>query len=230
MGNLFLSCKQIEADNYWWISYRTKLNVVSLSQQNSDKPTVFRFMAKCLPLYMFTALSLYHSICLPLYIFTALYVYRSSFSLEHILRVVPGSWMIRIYNKNKNNHLSVISQKGESQNGCFKKTKHATISEKRMFLTPWYAYVRPFALLPTLLGFKFSEKVLRLGWRLAFKAISWEVGLRNCKVNFIEDSAWSYRQCMVLSTFLGVFCIRRFYSLNSTPLRASFLWNKRFLK
>ena len=115
---------------------------MSLSQQNSDKPTVFRFMAKCLPLYMFTALSLYHSICLPLYIFTALYVYRSSFSLEHILRVVPGFWMTRIYNKNKNNHLSVISQKGESQNGCFKKTKHATISKKPTFLTLWYARVR----------------------------------------------------------------------------------------
>ena len=31
---------------------------------------------------------------------------------------------------------SVIRQKGESQNGCFKKTKHAKFSEKRTFLTP----------------------------------------------------------------------------------------------
>ena len=31
---------------------------------------------------------------------------------------------------------SVIRQKGESQNGCFKKTKHAKFSEKRAFLTP----------------------------------------------------------------------------------------------
>ena len=30
---------------------------------------------------------------------------------------------------------SVIRQKGESQNGCFKKTKHAKFSEKRTFLT-----------------------------------------------------------------------------------------------
>ena len=29
---------------------------------------------------------------------------------------------------------SVISQKGESQNGCFKKAKHAKISEKLTFL------------------------------------------------------------------------------------------------
>ena len=37
---------------------------------------------------------------------------------------------------------SVIKQKGESQNGCFKKTKLAKFSEERTFLTPWYAHVR----------------------------------------------------------------------------------------
>ena len=31
---------------------------------------------------------------------------------------------------------SGIRQKGESQNGCFKKTKHAKMSEKQTFLTP----------------------------------------------------------------------------------------------
>ena len=31
---------------------------------------------------------------------------------------------------------SVIRQKGESQNGCFKKTKHVKFSKKRTFLTP----------------------------------------------------------------------------------------------
>ena len=31
---------------------------------------------------------------------------------------------------------SVIRQKGETQNGCFKKTRHATFSEKRTFFTP----------------------------------------------------------------------------------------------
>ena len=36
---------------------------------------------------------------------------------------------------------SVIRQKGESQNGCFKKTKHAKFFEKRTFLNPWYTYV-----------------------------------------------------------------------------------------
>ena len=37
---------------------------------------------------------------------------------------------------------SVIRQKGESQNGCFKKTKHVEFSEKRRFLAPWYVHVR----------------------------------------------------------------------------------------
>ena len=32
-------------------------------------------------------------------------------------------------------HASVIRQKGESQDGCFKKTKHTKFSEKRRFLT-----------------------------------------------------------------------------------------------
>ena len=31
---------------------------------------------------------------------------------------------------------SVIRQKGESQNGCLKKTKHVKFFEKRTFLTP----------------------------------------------------------------------------------------------
>ena len=37
---------------------------------------------------------------------------------------------------------SVIRQKGESQNACFKKTKYAKFSEKRTFLIPWYPHAR----------------------------------------------------------------------------------------
>ena len=48
---------------------------------------------------------------------------------------------------------SVIRQKSESQNGCFKKTKHAKFFKKRTFLTPWYAHesfeILPFTLLPS---------------------------------------------------------------------------------
>ena len=36
--------------------------------------------------------------------------------------------------------LSVIRQEGESQNGCFKKIKHAKFSGERPF-TPWYAHM-----------------------------------------------------------------------------------------
>ena len=35
---------------------------------------------------------------------------------------------------------SVIRQKGESENGCFKKTQHAKFSEKRTFLTILIGY------------------------------------------------------------------------------------------
>ena len=38
-------------------------------------------------------------------------------------------------------NLSVIRQKGESQNVCFEKTKHARFSKKETILTPWYAHV-----------------------------------------------------------------------------------------
>ena len=34
---------------------------------------------------------------------------------------------------------SVTKQKGESQNECYKKAKHATFSNKQTILTPWYA-------------------------------------------------------------------------------------------
>ena len=37
---------------------------------------------------------------------------------------------------------SVIRQEGESQNRCFKKTKHAKYSANRTFLTPEYQGVR----------------------------------------------------------------------------------------
>ena len=33
---------------------------------------------------------------------------------------------------------SAIRQKDQSQNRCYKKTKHAKFFEKRTFLTPWY--------------------------------------------------------------------------------------------
>ena len=61
-------------------------------------------------------------------------------SQEKLLQVIlliewrffsPGHWVTK--------KSSIIRQKGESQN---KKTKHAKFSEKRIFLTPRYVYVR----------------------------------------------------------------------------------------
>ena len=82
----------------------------------------------------------------------------------------------------------VIRQKGESQNGCFKKAKHSKFSEKRTFLTSgmftyacvsglrnirffrkiWRAFfswktrfeIRPFSLLPTIFSKKCTPQCL----------------------------------------------------------------------
>ena len=43
---------------------------------------------------------------------------------------------IIIYSNLESYQLSVIRQKGESENGCFKRTKHFKFSEKQTFLTP----------------------------------------------------------------------------------------------
>ena len=49
---------------------------------------------------------------------------------------------------------SVLRQKGESQNGCFKKTKYVTFSEKQILTPEGFSWntrfeIRPFASLPT---------------------------------------------------------------------------------
>ena len=57
----------------------------------------------------------------------------------------PKLYNVSSSNKKHSRNSSVIRQKGEShesQNGCFMKTKHTKFSEKRTFLTPWYAHVR----------------------------------------------------------------------------------------
>ena len=47
--------------------------------------------------------------------------------------------MIERFEEINSNKLSVIRQKCEFQNGRFKKTNHVKFSEKRAFLTTWYA-------------------------------------------------------------------------------------------
>ena len=55
-------------------------------------------------------------------------IFNDYLSLKNIIKLT-------ILNRNS----SVIRQKGESQNWCFKETKHAKFSEKRTFVTPWCA-------------------------------------------------------------------------------------------
>ena len=54
-------------------------------------------------------------------------IFNDYLSLKNIIKLT-------ILNRNS----SVIRQKGESQNWCYMKTKHAKFSEKRTFVTPWW--------------------------------------------------------------------------------------------
>ena len=57
---------------------------------------------------------------------------QSNITTHTIKKADPCLWQIS----------SVIRQKGESQNWCFKKAKRAEMSEKQTFLTSSYAHVR----------------------------------------------------------------------------------------
>ena len=57
-------------------------------------------------------------------------LWSSEFSIFNIHWTVISNQLIKS---------CVIRQKAESQNECFKKTKHPKFPEKRTFLTPWYA-------------------------------------------------------------------------------------------
>ena len=62
-----------------------------------------------------------------------------SYRME-IYKVAKSRGTFRIQSNFHN--ASVIRQKSECQNGCFKKTKHTKFAEKRTFFAPWYAHVR----------------------------------------------------------------------------------------
>ena len=53
--------------------------------------------------------------------------------------------------------LSEIRQKCESQNGCFRKTKHAKFSETQTFLTSWYQRIRNIRFSENLASFAFLK-------------------------------------------------------------------------
>ena len=82
---------------------------------------------------------------------------------------------------------SVISQNGESQNRCFRKTKHAKFSEKPTHTYVWYNTpfeIHPFHLLPTVceVGFILFTSI-RVPYNVAlfslFKEIIWCFYIKN---------------------------------------------------
>ena len=62
-----------------------------------------------------------------------------SFSLYQFYNI--NRWRT-LKNIEKQDCSSIVREKGEFQNGCFKKTKHAKFSWERTFLTPWYSHAR----------------------------------------------------------------------------------------
>ena len=64
------------------------------------------------------------------------------FMLTHLRQISPFYTPQLFFDGFRGYKLSVIRQKSESQNECFKKTKHTKFSEKRTFVTPWYLHVR----------------------------------------------------------------------------------------
>ena len=120
----------------------------------------------------------------------------------------------------------VIRQKGESQNGCFKKAKHSKFSEKRTFLTSgmftyacvsglrnirffrkiWRAFfswntrfeIRPFSLLPTIFSKKCTPQCLC--FQNAFIKIFVEKFL--CRT---KKDGWVERCCMSFYKQLNFF-------------------------
>ena len=73
--------------------------------------------------------------------------------------------------------IEIVVNKGKSQNGRFKKTKHEKFSEKRTFLTPWYAHVRYATLIneDELVGFHMDSVVSKITFQISsnFSNFSW---------------------------------------------------------
>ena len=70
-------------------------------------------------------------------------MHENKFLKEYFLR---NQWRKLVdwflYDGKINLKSSLVKQKGKSQSGDNKKTKHNKFSKKRTFLTPWYAHVR----------------------------------------------------------------------------------------
>ena len=93
---------------------------------------------------------------------------------------------------------SVIRQKGESQNGCFKKTKHAKFSKKRIFLTRTCAYqgARNIRFSENLACFVFLKHSF---WDSAFCLITDEIQLRKTTVSHKQSNIRTFECFLIFS-------------------------------
>ena len=80
----------------------------------------------------------------------------------------------------KSYKLSVIRQKGKSQNGCFKKTKHVKFSTEQTWLTPWYTHVHVRIR-------KWNMFVFRKIWCTLF---SWNTRFEICPFALLPTKYW----------------------------------------
>ena len=99
-------------------------------------------------------------------------------------------------NKYSGGHTSsVIRQKGEPQNGCLKERKHAKFSEKRIFLTPWYAHVH--------VSIRGQETFVseNLACFVFLKHPCWDLPF--CLITNDFSLGWGFFHCLTKSKWLG---------------------------
>ena len=121
--------------NIYWQNTLTTCNVCKLLSSKTGTRTKIAFHRECsrsnfIFFHMLEQLLLVSTLALCVFFLQAFgYAIKNKTSLY--IKVVISTNQ-RIIN---NNTSSVIRQKGESQNECFKKVKYAKISEKQTFLT-----------------------------------------------------------------------------------------------
>ena len=157
-------------------------------------------------------------------------IWKKKFSL--FLLEITTLRAVKMYLDNKM-ILLVIRQKGESQNVCFKKTKHVKFSEKRTFFTRWYRVVRnvemfvfrkiwptlfswntrfeihTFALLPTIFEVFFSKHLARIAALNSVKLLTMNACFCMCRVTQINYHNYcNYHSCFwIITASFGSFLI-----------------------
>ena len=100
-------------------------------------------------------------------------------------------------------NLSVTWQKGESQNGCFKKIRDIKFSEKRIFLSPWKGFVpwntrfwdSPFCHITDefFLWAKLLESLLYNKYMISFMTRKFAPGCYDFKLRYFINRLWTIK-------------------------------------